>query len=58
MQTIQHHTDIEDNGMRGEELRWLPVCDCGWVAGQSFTRLAEAEDEATDHVVAAIRGEK
>lgn len=46
-----HHTwtEMRDNGNT-----YIPRCSCGWQSRATFNTKRGAEDEASDHAVAAI----
>lgn len=53
----QHHTETGRVVDAHDRVRgWLAHCSCGWV-GQTLPDPEAAEIDATDHVVAATRGD-
>lgn len=56
MTTTQHNTKVTKVRRGLDTIAYIALCDCGWESRYQGT-ATQAENEATDHVVAATRGE-
>lgn len=54
MKTRRHDTEVWTRQRDGRFLGYVPHCSCGWEGTVRRTQ-SEAEDDATDHVVAASK---